>query len=110
MAAIAVVGAGLTGLAAAHSLQQRGNRVVLYEAADRAGGVLLTERRSGYLAELGPNSMSAPTPAVGELLSALGLDASRISPSPQARTRYIVRRGKLVRLPLTPAELLTSRL
>ena len=110
MAAVAIVGAGLTGLAAAYSLKQRGNRVVLYEAADRAGGVVRTERRSGYLAELGPNSMSAPTPLVGDLLGALGLDASRIFPNAQARTRYIVRRGKLVRLPLTPAELLTSRL
>jgi protoporphyrinogen/coproporphyrinogen III oxidase len=110
MAAIAIVGAGLTGLAAAYSLKQRGYRVVLYEASDRAGGVVLTERRSGYLAELGPNSMSAPTPMVGQMLRELGLDPSRISPSPEARNRYIVRRGKLVRLPLTPAELLTSRL
>ena len=38
MAAIAIIGAGLTGLAAAYSLKQRGNRVVVYEAADRAGG------------------------------------------------------------------------
>jgi protoporphyrinogen/coproporphyrinogen III oxidase len=110
MASIAVVGGGLTGLAAAYSLKQRGNRVVVYEAADRIGGVVKTDRRSGYLAELGPNSMSSPPPPVAALLLELGLEASRISPSAAARERYIVRRGKLVRLPLTPAELLTSRL
>jgi protoporphyrinogen/coproporphyrinogen III oxidase len=110
MGSVAVIGAGVTGLCAAYSLRQRGIKVVLYEASDRIGGVIKTERRDGYLAELGPNSMSAPPAAVGQLLRDLGLEESRVFPSTAARERYIVRRGKLVRVPLTPAELLTSRL
>ena len=61
MAAVAVVGAGVAGLTAAYRLKQRGIRVVVYEAADRVGGMIRTERRDGYLAELGPNSIAAPT-------------------------------------------------
>jgi oxygen-dependent protoporphyrinogen oxidase len=110
MASIAVIGGGVTGLTAAYRLKQQGNRVVVYEAADRVGGVVRTERRGGYLAELGPNSMSSPAPLVAGLLRDLGLESSLVSATPAARNRYIVRRGKLVRLPLTPAELLTSRL
>jgi len=110
MASVAVVGAGATGLSAAYALKQRGNRVVIYEASERIGGVIRTERRGGYLAELGPNSMSSPSAAVAALLTELGLDSSRVSPSAAARARYVVRRGKLVRIPLSPAELLTSRL
>jgi oxygen-dependent protoporphyrinogen oxidase len=110
MASVAVIGAGITGLTAAFWLKQRGTSVVVYEAADRAGGVIRSERQSGYLAELGPSSMSAPTAATAALISELGLDASVVHASPEVRTRYIVRRGKLVRLPLAPAELLTSRL
>jgi protoporphyrinogen/coproporphyrinogen III oxidase len=110
MASVAVIGGGLTGLTAAYCLKQRGSRVVIYEASDRIGGAVKSERRDGYLAELGPNSMSPPPPAVAALLSELGLDSARISASPAARSRYIVRRGRLVRLPLTPPELLTSRL
>jgi protoporphyrinogen/coproporphyrinogen III oxidase len=110
MASVAVIGGGLTGLTAAYCLKQRGSRVVIYEASDRIGGAVKTERRDGYLAELGPNSISPPPPAVAALLSELGLDSARISASPTARSRYIVRRGRLVRLPLTPPELLTSRL
>jgi oxygen-dependent protoporphyrinogen oxidase len=110
MASVAVVGAGLTGLTAAYYLKQRGSRVVIYEATDRLGGVVRSERREGYLAELGPSSMSPPPPPVAALLSELGLDSSRVTASPAARNRYIVRRGRLVRLPLTPPELLTSRL
>src|SRR5215213_3911304 len=110
MAAIAVIGAGLTGLTAAYRLKQRGNHVVVYEAADRIGGAVKSERQGGYLAELGANSMSSPAPAVADLLRDLGLDGTRVTASPAARRRYIVRRGKLIELPMSPSELLTSRL
>lgn len=110
MASVAVIGAGLTGLTAAYCLKQRGSRVVIYEASDRICGSIKSERRDGYLVELGPSSMSPPVPAVAAFLGELGLDASRVFASPAAQNRYIVRRGRLVRLPLTPPELLTSRL
>jgi protoporphyrinogen/coproporphyrinogen III oxidase len=110
MAAIAVVGAGLTGLTTAYRLKQRGSRVVVYEASDRIGGSIKSVRREGYLAELGPSSLAAPSPGVATLLADLGLDSSKLVASSAARHRYIVRRGRLVRLPMSPAELLTSRL
>lgn len=110
MASVAIIGAGLTGLTAGYRLKQRGNRVVVYEASDRIGGVILSDRRNGYLAELGPQAMSAPSAAVGALLQELGLKPREVSPTPAARNRYVVRRGRLVRLPMTPPELLTSRL
>ena len=110
MAAIAIVGGGLSGLTTAYRLKQRGARVVVYEASDRIGGSIKSERRDGYLAELGPSSLAAPSGPVAELLSDLGLEGSRVTASSTARNRYIVRRGRLVRLPMSPAELLTSRL
>ena len=110
MAAVAIVGGGIAGLTAAYHLKRRGIRVVVYEASDRAGGVVLTERRDGYLAELGPTSMAAPGPAVAELLTQLGLDASRVEAQRDARKRFIVRKSKLVPLPTSPSQLLTTRL
>ncbi|MGH7579206.1 MAG: FAD-dependent oxidoreductase, partial [Gemmatimonadales bacterium] len=110
MAAVAVVGAGVAGLTAAYRLKRRGIRVVVYEASDRAGGVILTERREGYLAELGPNSLTAGAGALAEVLSQLGLDASRVEAQREARKRYIVRKSKLVALPTSPSQLLTTRL
>ncbi|MEP7226974.1 MAG: protoporphyrinogen oxidase, partial [Gemmatimonadales bacterium] len=110
MAAIAIIGAGLTGLTTAYRLKQRGTRVVVYEASDRIGGSLKSERRDGYLAELGASSLAAPSGPVARLLSDLGLETSKVTASSSARNRYIVRRGRLVRLPMSPAELLTSRL
>ena len=110
MAAVAVVGAGLAGLTAAYRLKQRGIRVVVYEAGDRPGGVILTERREGYLADLGPNSLAAPSPRARTLLAELGLESRLLVASPAAQTRYIVRRRKLIALPTSPPELLTTRL
>ena len=53
MGAVAIVGGGVAGLTAAHRLKQRGVRVVVYEASFRVGGAVWTDRREGYLAELG---------------------------------------------------------
>jgi oxygen-dependent protoporphyrinogen oxidase len=110
MASVAIVGAGITGLTAAYRLKQRGSRVVIYEASDRIGGAIKSERRNGYLAELGPNSLAAPSAAVAGFLSELKLESRQVTAAAEARTRYIVRRGRLVRLPMSPPELLTSRL
>jgi len=110
MAAVAIVGGGVAGLTAAYRLKRKGLRVVVYEASDRAGGVIRTERREGYLAELGPSSMTAAGGAVAELFTQLGLDASRIEAQPAAKKRYIVRKAKLVALPTALSQLLTTRL
>jgi protoporphyrinogen/coproporphyrinogen III oxidase len=110
MASVAIIGGGITGLTAAYRLKQRGARVVVYEASDRIGGAVKSERRDGYLAELGPNSLASPGPGVAALLAELGLECRKVVAPAAARTRYIVRRGRLLKLPMTPPELLTTRL
>ena len=110
MAAVAVVGAGVAGLVAAHHLKRRGIRVVVYEASDRVGGIIRSERRDDYLAELGPSALAAPSGEVTALITDLGLEGSRVTAAPAARRRYIVRKGRLLALPSSPSELLTTRL
>ncbi|MDQ3137865.1 MAG: protoporphyrinogen oxidase [Gemmatimonadota bacterium] len=110
MAAVAIVGGGVAGLTAAYRLKQRGVRVVVYEAGDRIGGAIRTERRDGYLAELGPNSLATPPAALRALFTELGLESSSLPASPAARNRYVVKKGKLVPLPMSPQDLLTTRL
>ncbi|MGH7514711.1 MAG: protoporphyrinogen oxidase [Gemmatimonadales bacterium] len=110
MGAVAIVGGGVAGLSAAYRLKQRGIRVVVYEAGDRVGGVVRTERREGFVADLGPNSIAAPAPPLRALLTELGLDGSLLPASPAARTRYIVKKKKLRPLPMSPQDFLTTRL
>jgi len=54
-----VVGAGLSGLAAAYRLQQAGLEVIVLERADRAGGQAQTEDRDGYLIDTGCDLINA---------------------------------------------------
>ncbi len=110
MGAVAVVGGGVAGLTAAYRLKQRGLRVVVYEAGDRVGGAVRTERREGYLAELGPNSLAAPSAQLRAFLIELGLESSILPASPAARRRFVVRKSKLLPLPMSPQDFLTTRL
>jgi len=108
--AIAIIGGGVTGLAAAYRLQRLGFEPTIYEAAPGVGGVTRTERRDGFLAETGPNSLTTPKPAVAALLTELGLAEQLLEASPAARRRYLVRDGRLTPLPASPLQFLTSPL
>lgn len=50
---IIVVGAGISGLAAAQELTRQGYRVLVLEARDRVGGRLITNLRWGTATDLG---------------------------------------------------------
>lgn len=105
---VAVVGGGIAGLAAAATLLDQGIEPTVFEAGDRAGGVVGTIRRDGFLAETGPHSMTAPPGPVLQLLDRLGLVDRCLPPRPAARNRFVVRGGRPVRLPGSPGELLSS--
>jgi oxygen-dependent protoporphyrinogen oxidase len=107
---IAVLGAGITGLTAAHRLAQRGHRVRVFESAARTGGAIRSERRDGWLVEAGPNTMLAGDPAIAALIDELGLGGECLSASPAAKNRYILRQGRVLPVPLSPPALLGSPL
>ncbi len=108
-AAALVLGAGVSGLAAARALARRGLRAVVLEAAAEPGGAMRSREEAGYLAELGPNTVQE-----GAALLALAADAGcadRLVPAADAaRRRFVVHRGRLVPLPAGPPGLLTTRL
>ncbi len=105
---IAILGAGLTGLNAARHLALAGRRFVIFEASPSIGGVIRSERHpDGWLVEAGPNSLQE-TPAVAALIRKLGLEARRHAAVPEAKNRYIFRKGQLRTLPLSPPGFLKS--
>lgn len=107
---IAICGAGISGLTLAYQLQQQGHQVTVFEAASRAGGVVDTITRQGFRLETGPHTLLVRHQAVADLLHDLDLDDQIRAASEAASTRYIVRDGRPVALPRSPAEALTTPL
>ncbi len=107
---IAVLGGGLAGLSAAEALVRGGHTVTLFEASDTLGGFIRTEETGGWLIESGPNSFQEATDSLRQTIARLGLAPERLEASPAARHRFVVRRGRLVPLPLSPPAFLTSPL
>ncbi len=110
MVSVAVIGGGLSGLAAAYRLMQRNVQVTVFEAASRPGGVIRSERCDGYLVEYGPNSIQGTSPVITQLIYELGLEQQRIEANPLAHTLYIFRDNQILRLPQSAAAFLTSKL
>jgi oxygen-dependent protoporphyrinogen oxidase len=110
MQKVAIIGGGITGLTAAHILKEGGADVTVLDAADRPGGVIRTVREGGFLAENGPNSILLTSPVIMEVVRSLGLADHVLTPGDVAKNRFIVRRGKPIPLPLSPAQFLTTPL
>lgn len=71
---IAVVGAGIAGLAAARELVRRGQQVVLFEASGQVGGKVRASEVGGLLVDEGADSMLRRVPWGVELAESVGLD------------------------------------
>jgi oxygen-dependent protoporphyrinogen oxidase len=109
---VAVVGAGIAGLAVAHAVRRRAPEaeVAVLEASSRPGGNIRSERVDGYLCEWGPNGFLDSVPETLALARDLGL-AERVQRSDdRARRRLIFRDGRLHVLPGGPAGFLRSGL
>ena len=95
---IAIVGGGITGLAAAYELTIRKVPFQLFEASPRLGGIIRTEQVDGLTIEAGPDSILAQKPAAVELCEALGLGPRLITSTPP-RTAFVLNNGRLSPLP-----------
>ena len=78
---VAVVGAGISGLVAAHELQRAGVEAVVLEADDRPGGKIDSSQVSGLTVEVGPDGFVARDPAAAELCHRLGLGTDLVEPA-----------------------------
>lgn len=95
---IAIVGGGITGLAAAYELTVRGSPFWLFESSSRLGGIIQTEHVNGFTIEAGPDSILVQKPAALALCEALELGDRLIATNPP-RTAFILKDGRLHALP-----------
>ncbi|MEJ7838494.1 MAG: protoporphyrinogen oxidase [Thermomicrobiales bacterium] len=98
-ARIAVIGGGISGLAAANKLAGSGHDVHVFEASGEFGGKLSTELVDGFLIEGGADSFVASRPRIVELCEELGLSDQLMPTADPALRAFIYRGGKLHPIP-----------
>ncbi len=109
MARVAIVGAGISGLATAHYLGRQAE-VVIFEKEAAPGGTMRSQREQGFVMERGPNGFLTNKPHALELAAELGCAGRLLPASDFARKRFVFSGGALHRLPESPAQFLRSRL
>jgi len=96
-----VLGGGISGLAAAHRLVELdpGCDVRLFDAGSRLGGVVSTVHEDGFQVEQSADNFITTIPWGLNLCERLGLTDQLIQTNPAHRQTYVIRKGKLHKLP-----------
>jgi len=102
---LAVIGGGITGLAAAHRAVELARarsaelELTLVEARDRLGGTIATGHAGGFLVEAGPDSFLSEKPWALALCRRLGVEHRLVPTDDRFRKVFVWRAGRLHPLP-----------
>ena len=98
---VAVIGGGISGLAAAHRLTELDPslEIKLFEASDRLGGVLHTEQVEGFLLEHSADNFITNQPWAVDLCRRIGMADELIPTNASQRRAYVVHAGRLEPVP-----------
>ncbi len=98
---VAVLGGGITGLAAAHRLSELAPTIktTLFEAGSRVGGVLKTVNRDNFLVECGADNFITNLPEATDLSRRIGIEDQLVNTNDGLRQAFVVSRGKLCSIP-----------
>ena len=105
MKRVAIIGAGIAGLAAAHRLLElsvNSNEpleVFIFELGSRLGGIIKTDEHDGFLLERGPDSFITEKPEALDLALRLDLEPHLIQTNEKDRRSFIVRGTRLIPVP-----------
>jgi oxygen-dependent protoporphyrinogen oxidase len=98
---VVIVGAGITGLATAHTILAKapGTDLTLLETAGRAGGNISTERADGFILDGGPDSWVSAKPHATALAREIGLEPELVGTIVANRRVYVASKEGLHSLP-----------
>jgi len=107
---ILILGAGISGLAAAYLLDKDGINVTVLEKNNEPGGAMISRREEDYLVDYGPNSGLETTPLIRQIVDGVGLSNEMIYANEEGNRRYILRDNHLHALPMNPPAFLKTKL
>ena len=98
---IAIIGGGISGLAAAHRLTelQPLSQPTLFEATNRLGGTLQTTHHDGWLVERSADMFTTREPWALDLCRRLGIADELIETDARFRRAFVVHKNRLVPVP-----------
>lgn len=98
---MAIIGGGISGLAATFRLHELAPEVelALFESRDRLGGTLNTVETDGFLIEESADNYLTDPPTILKLAERLGMRDELINTEPSQRRAFVVHRGKLQPVP-----------
>lgn len=98
---IAVIGAGITGLAAALRIHEAAPELALsvLDSAARTGGVLQTVRQDAFLIERSADAFITNVPWATDLCDRVGVAEELLSTNAVCRRAFVVNRGRLAPIP-----------
>ncbi len=106
-----ILGAGISGLSAAHFLSKKSDDFIILEESNKVGGWINSEIIDGYTCENGPNTVLLNNTAFLELLKDLNLDKEICNPQESAAdNRYVLHQNKLQKIPTNLWEFFVSPL
>jgi oxygen-dependent protoporphyrinogen oxidase len=107
---IAVIGGGISGVSAAFWLSKslkelkKDYEITLFEKNEKLGGSIDTVTKGDFTVEAGPNGFLDSKPYTLKLVDDAGLSDKLYKSNDLARKRYIMRYGRLIRLPEKPPQ------
>ncbi len=116
MKQIAIIGAGISGLATAFQIEKKlkksgiSHTIHLFEREPKIGGKISAVFKDGFRCEGGPNGFLDSKPSTLELCEELGISDKLLRSSDAARKRFIYSQGKLHELPTSPPKFFFSDL
>jgi oxygen-dependent protoporphyrinogen oxidase len=116
---LVVVGAGISGLAAAHAAAERvgdrawrragdGVEIVVLERAASVGGKARTRVDGEWTVETGPTGFLLPDPALDRLIKIAGIERDLLPSDGAAAHRFLVRGGRMREVPAHPLRFVLS--
>lgn len=109
---VAIIGAGISGLATAYYLRQAKPdwEIRLFEKDDQVGGKVRSSQEKGFVFDWGPNGFLTNVDDTLDLAKNLGLADQLQVASDHARHRLLYKQGRLFDLPASPPKLLKTGL